>query len=286
MQTNPIHIPNTQLLFTDMARSGWPDRRKQAIKYLGEVTTHAEEFIELLIELDMQNMAPQATPLRTMYEETTRVDPRQQNSEKGNHLPRLQKQPCEGGTMQQTGGIDRRSRDPRLRQRHPTDIQSKNTQLENWTTATGKNEDGRYTDTPPTRGGDGKSKKKSPKQDPLESRKEERDRKLANQGLKQREESLERWEEKTVQYMEYLTNKGEVEAFIKDEYWHSLPDRINRAERRRKKYERRLKEFLTVERTTGEGRRLNLQICDICGRIFLERRRDKDSLAAHMHDKH
>ena len=270
-----------------MAGNGWPDRRTQAIKYLGEVTAHAEEFLELLIELDMQNMAPQATPLQTMYEEATQVNPKQQNSERQTHLPRLlKKQPCEGGTMQPTEGTVRRSRDPRLKQRHSTDVQSKSTQSEDCTTATGKREDGRYMDTPPIKRGDGKSKEAKANQDLLDCRQEERERQLASQGLKQREESLERWEEKTVQYMEYLTNKGDMDAFIKDEYWHSLPDKVRKAERRRKKYNRRLKEFLTVERTTGGGRRLNLRICDICGQIFLEKRKDRDSLEAHMHNKH
>ena len=269
-----------------MAGSGWPDRRTQAIKYLGEVTAHAEDYIELLIELDMQNMAPRATPLQIMYEEATRVNPRQQNSERQNHLPTLLVQPCEDETMQPKEGTGRRSRDPRLKQRHPTDIQSKITQSEDCTTATGKREHDRNMDTPPIKGGDGRSKEAKANQDLLECRQEERERQLASEGLKQREESLERWEEKTVQYMEYLTNKGDMEAFIKDECWHSLPDRVRRAERRLKKYNRRLRKFLTVERTTGEGRRINLRICNICGRVFLEKREDRHSLEAHLHNKH
>ena len=81
--------------------------------------------------------------------------------------------------------------------------------------------------------------------------------------------------------MEYLTNKGDLEAFIRDEYWHSLPDRVRDAERRCKKYKGRLVEFLTE----GVGKP-NLRICDICGQIFLEKRKEKDTLNAHMYNKH
>ena len=270
-----------------MAGRTWPNRRTQAIKYFGEVTAHAGEFIELLVELDMQNMAPRATPLQIMYEEATRVNPRQQKSERQNHHPRLlKKQPCDDGTMQPTEGTGRKSRDPRLKKRHPTDIQSKTPKSEDGKTATGKREDDRYMDTPPTKRGEGKSKEEKANQDLLERRQEEREKRLANQGLKQREESLERWEEKTVQYMEFLTNKGDMEAFIKDEYWHSLPDRVRRAEQRCMKYNGRLKEFLAAERTTEGGRRLDLRTCGICGRVFLEERKDRDTLKAHMYNEH
>ena len=190
-----------------MTNNGRPDQRTQAIKYLGKAATDPGEFIKLLVEWDMQNMAPRATPLQIIHKEATQVNPTQQNSEKA-------------------------------------------------------------------------------KRDLLERRQEEMERQLANQGLKQREESLERWEEETVQYMEYLTNKGDMGAFIQDEYWHSLPDRVRRAERRLKKYNKRLRKFLTVERTTGEGRRINLRICNICGRVFLEKREDRHSLKAHLHNKH
>ena len=259
-----------------MANSEWPDQRTQAIKYLGEVTTHAGEFIERLIEFDMQNMAPRATPWQLMHEEARRVNPRQKNSGKKCHPKLSKEQPSGGGTMQPTEGTGRKSRDPRLKQRHPTVTQSTNTHSEDCTTATGKR-----VDKPPTKGGDDKSKEKKANQDRLERRQEEKMRQWANQGLKQREESLERWEEKTVQYMEYLTNKGDLEAFIRDEYWHSLPDRVRDAEQRCKEYKGRLAEFLT------EGvRKPNLRICDICGQIFLEKRKEKDTLNAHMYNMH
>ena len=83
-----------------MANNGWPDQRTQTIKYLGEVTTHAGEFIERLIEFDMQNMAPRATPWQLMHEEARRVNPRQKKSG-GKCHPKLSKeQPSVGGTMQ------------------------------------------------------------------------------------------------------------------------------------------------------------------------------------------
>ena len=284
--------------------------------YLAQTTAHEGDYIASLVEADMERASPQATPLQLLKgtnrqpgEKPERVRP----ATSAGVEPRQGRPPI-GPTRRQT-------RDPRLRKRQgspaqphgPHGHQARAPEAHGRQDPTGEPRKGapgasakeeghgqlaaaiarnlrhglphghkaRISKAHEMLGQIGELEKKAP----WASTKEEGRERLTDtmaRGLRQREESVERWEEKIVQYMEFLTNKDDMEAFCTDEYWHTLPGKITQAKRACKKYTKRMGEFWLDKGPY----KVHLKECDTCGRVFLEKGSRGDTLKTHITSHH
>ena len=246
-----------------MPGNRWQGRQEIA-EYLAQATAHEGEYLEFLVEADMKRAPPCISPLQIIKESKRRMDEpakRSPETESPNSRP-LQEPP----TAKAPG---RQPRDPRLRKKQADSVRQARPQ-DGMTLSAGHPVGDKEPTSPKPPAG-------------TESRQDSRQlTEMVARGLQQREESLERWEEKICQYMEFLTDKEDLEAFCADEYWHTLPEKVNSAERACKKYKKRMSE---IETEKG-SRRISLKECKLCGRVFLEKGRHRDTLEAHRNSHH
>ena len=100
----------------------------------------------------------------------------------------------------------------------------------------------------------------------------------AAEGLRQRKERQQYWEDKLLQRMEYLMNKDDTEAWITDEYWLWLPNKVREARRATREYEQR---FVGMDDPEVAGRKPEILECGRCGTVFLEGEDLLDTLETH-----
>ena len=99
-------------------------------------------------------------------------------------------------------------------------------------------------------------------------------RALAEEGRRQKQETLESERRVVNNHIDRLLRDGEEEDWYTAEHWGPIPARMRRAEQTYKEYEGVLSEFLP---TAGRGRKhqYHLLECKLCGEIIIGRGTDQ-----------